>query len=203
LTSLTLADGQQFPIQSQLIGRSGPTTVGRDVGAVGATTATGAIIGGAVNGGVGAGIGAGAGAAAGLLGVLLTRGVPTVIYPESVLTFRMEGPITFSTTQAPQAFRLVQAGGYDQPNTGQGQPGPVPPGAAGPPAPYPSAPYPPAPYYGAGYYPYPYPYPYPYAYPYYGPGFAFYLGPSYYYRGGFYGYRGGFYGVRGGPGFRR
>jgi hypothetical protein len=217
LTTLTLADGQQFPVESQLISWRGPSSVGRSVGTVGATTATGAIIGGAAAGGFGAGIGAAAGVLAGGLGVLLTRGYPTVIPPEAILTFRIQGPVTFSTTQAPQAFQLVQAG---EPNA-QMQPGPGGPGMPGSPgapggpgmsgappacAGYNCAPpYPAAPYYGAGYAPYPYPYPYPaYPYPYYGPGFAFYFGPSFYYRGGFYGYRGGLYGARGiGPGFRR
>src|SRR5271169_5480654 len=79
LTELTLADGQQVPVQSQLITRSGGTSVGREVGA-------------AADWGRGAAIGAGAGAAVGIIGVLLTRGHPTIIYPESVLTFRIEAP---------------------------------------------------------------------------------------------------------------
>ena len=62
-----------------------------------------------------------ASAAAGIIGVLLTRGRPTVIYPESVLTFRLEAPVAFSTDRAPQAFRYVDTQDYGggQPSTGQ------------------------------------------------------------------------------------
>ena len=38
LTSLTLVDGQTVPIQSQSLVREGPTSVGRDAAAIGATT---------------------------------------------------------------------------------------------------------------------------------------------------------------------
>jgi len=114
LTDLTLVDGQQVPLRAQLISRKAPTSVGRDAGAVATTTGLGAAVGAMAEGGVGAGIGAGAGAAAGLIGVLLTRGHPTVIYPESVLTFRIEAPIVVSTVRAPQAFRYVSASDYEQ-----------------------------------------------------------------------------------------
>ena len=50
LTGLTLADGQQISIQSQMINRNGPTSVGRDTAAVGGTTALGAIIGAGAGG---------------------------------------------------------------------------------------------------------------------------------------------------------
>ena len=111
LTDLTLADGQPVPIQTQLFTKNGPTSVGRDVAAVGATTATGAAIGAAADWGRGAAIGAGAGALAGIVGVLVTRGRPTYLYPEPILTFRVEAPVTVSTESAPQAFRW--AGAYD------------------------------------------------------------------------------------------
>ncbi|MDQ6698881.1 MAG: hypothetical protein M3Z36_01695, partial [Acidobacteriota bacterium] len=62
LTDLTLVDGQQLPIQSQLISRSGPTSVDPDAGAIAGTAAVGAAIGAAANYGVGAGVGAAAGA---------------------------------------------------------------------------------------------------------------------------------------------
>lgn len=178
LTELTLADGQQVPLRTQLIGRSGPTSEGRDAAAIGATTATGAAIGAAAGWGTGAAIGAGAGAAAGVIGVLLTRGHPTVIYPESVLTFRIESPVTISTDHAPQAFRYVTPDDYQQQQYAQAQP-----------APY-ARPAPPAPayyyrYYGPAWYPY-----------YWGPSFAFFYGPGFYrpyYRGVyFYGHARGF-----------
>ena len=62
--------------------RNGPTSEGRDAVGIGAATGVGAIIGaGAADDirGEGAAIGAGAGAAAGIIGVLLTRGKPTII----------------------------------------------------------------------------------------------------------------------------
>ncbi len=168
LTDLSLVDGQQVPIQSQLISRSGPTSEGRDAAGVAATTATGAVIGAAADWGRGAAIGAGAGAAAGVLGVLLTRGRPTVIYPESVLTFRLEAPVTISTERAPQAFRYVDPNtDYQRPSYEARAQTPPPP-ACGPYA----CPPPPPPYYGPYYYPYPY---------YYAPGFAVFYGPRFYY----------------------
>jgi hypothetical protein len=158
LVDLSVVDGQQVPVHTQLISRNGSTSVGRDAAAIGTTTAAGAAIGAAADWGRGAAIGAGAGAAAGVLGVLLTRGTPTVITPESVLTFRVENPIAIATDKSPQAFRVVGPGDYDQP---QDQPRL----ARRPPPP---------PYYGGGY-PYygPY-YGYGYPYPYWGPTIGFY-----------------------------
>jgi hypothetical protein len=172
LTDLTLVDGQQLPIQSQMVTRNGPTTEGRDAGAIASTTATGAVIGAAADWGRGAAIGAGAGAAAGIIGVLLTRGAPTVLFPEAVLTFRIEAPVTVSTERAPQTFRYVEPADYDR-ATYQAQAGPPMRHAPGPP--------PPPPYYFGGYY-------YPYPYPYWGGSFGVFWGPRFY-RGGFY-YRG-------------
>jgi len=156
LTDMTLVDGQQVPIHSQFIIRGGGTSIGRDAGAIAGTTALGAAIGAAAGWGTGAAIGAGAGAAAGTLGVLLTRGHETVIYPESVLTFRIENSVAIATDRAPQAFRYIQPGEYDQP--AQQAPsqqqsmayGPPPPSCAG----YGCAPPPPAYYYGPAYYPF-------------------------------------------------
>ena len=189
LTELTLADGQQVPIQSQLISHGGGTSVGRDAGAVAGTTALGAAVGAAADWGRGAAIGAGAGAAAGIIGVLLTRGHPTILYPESVLTFRIEAPVTVSTDRAPQAFRYVEPTDYERPYY---EDRPRQTACAG---------------YGCAPPPYAYPYPYygyygsPY---YYGPGIGFYYGPSFFWGRGYYGR--GFYGGRGyygGRGFHR
>jgi hypothetical protein len=190
LTQLTLVDGDQAAVQSQMVTRNGQTSQGRDVAAVGVTTGLGAAIGAGVNGGVGAGVGAGAGLVVGVLGVLLTRGRPTVIYPESVLTFQTTAPVEIATDRAPQAFQPVNS----QPNygvrygQGYGQ-GPV---TGNGPAPYPAPG--PAPAYGYGAYPgyYPPAYAYGYPYPYYG-GFGVFVGPGFYGRG-FYGggFRGGF-----------
>lgn len=180
LTDLSLVDGQQLPIQTQLISRSGPTSQGRDAGAIASTTVMGAAIGAAADWGRGAAIGAGVGAVAGTIGVLLTRGHETVIYPESVLTFRIQAPVTISTERAPQAFRWVEREDYDQPNELASRPTLVR-GSCGPYGCPPPAPY----YYGGPWSPY-----------YYGPGIGFYYGPRFYYGPSFY-YGGGFYFGRG------
>jgi hypothetical protein len=176
LTDLALVDGQQVPLQSQFINWRGPTSVGRDAGAVAGTTALGAAAGAAADWGRGAAIGAGAGAAVGIIGVLLTRGRPTIIPPESVLTFRVEAPLTISTEHAPQAFRYAEPQDY-------GQAAPQAPAYASAPA---GPPPPPAYYYGTGYPGYYYPYWGPSVYFWGGPGF--YFGPRYYYGPRFYGY---------------
>jgi hypothetical protein len=195
LTELTAVDGQQLPVRTQFISRNAPSTAGRDAGVIAGSTALGAAVGAAAAWGTGAAIGAGAGAALGIAGVLLTRGAPAVVYPETPLTFRVEQAVDVDTTHAPQAFQPMNPAEYQQP---QFRTGPAGPGPAGP---YPGGPYPYAtPYaYGYGYsYPYPYAYggyPYPYYYPYYpyfwGPGFGVVIGRGFY-GPGFYGFRGGF-----------
>jgi hypothetical protein len=153
LSQLTLVDGQLVPVQTTLLNASAGTSNGRDAAAVGLTTGTGAAIGAAAAGGSGAAIGAGAGFVASIAGVLLTRGKPTIIPPEDVLTFRLENPVTISTVRSNVAFRPVTPQDYAQARTA-------------PPRPRLVRPYPPPPY---GYYAYPYgPYPYPAYYGYYG-----------------------------------
>jgi len=166
LTGITLADGTQAPIHSQLVTRQGPKTPGGiEAGTVAGTTAVGAAIGGAVGWGTGAAVGAGAGALAGLAGVLLTHNHPTVLYPETPLTFQVTSPVTVSTLHAPQAFRFVGPEDYAQPAPQLAvRPRPAPYGA-------------PAPgyFYGPGYY-YPGYYPYYSYYPYWGPGVSVVVG---------------------------
>ncbi len=183
LTELTLVDGQQLPLHTQFVNRTGGTSVGRDAGAIATTTGLGAAIGAAAGWGTGAAIGAGAGAVAGTVGVLLTRGHASIIAPEQVLTFRIDTPVSIDTTHATQAFRYVQPNEYDRPVYNQ-TPAPMA---------YASAPLvTPAPYY----YGYGYPYYYPYAY---GPSFSLFFGSRYYGRPYYYGGGRGFYG--GGRGF--
>ncbi len=165
LTGIQLADGRQIQVKTKLINRRGDTSYGRDAFAIGATTATGAAIGAGVNGGVGAGVGAAAGLVVSTIGVMLTRGRPTVVYPETPLTFSMETPLTLDNSQ--QAFQYASP--YDY-NARVARPAPRPGyGSAYGPG-YP----PPAPYYG-GYYAAPYGYGYPYPY-YYGPSVVFGFG---------------------------
>jgi hypothetical protein len=154
LPQLTLVDGQQIALQAQLFQASGGgnRNTDRDVATVGGTTGLGAIIGGIAGGGTGAAIGAGLGATAGIIGVMSTEGRPTVIRPETVLSFRLTAPVTVSTTNSRFAFQPVKQSDYDS-RSPQNRPRLNRPG-----------PPPPPPYYP---YPYAYGYPYPYAYPYY------------------------------------
>jgi len=172
LTDMTTVDGQKVNLQTSMMARAGNTSAGRDAAAIGGTTAVGAAIGAAAGWGRGAAIGAGAGAAAGILGVLLTRGQPTIIYPETALTFRVDAPVTIDTTHGPQAFRYADQSDYGAPAYS----GPPPARMAGPCYGCAPAAYPPAPYYAPAYYPYYNSWPY-----YWGSGFSFYVGPRFYY----------------------
>lgn len=165
VTEIGLADGSQMQVKTAVLDRHGDTSYGRDAFGIGATTATGAAIGAGVNGGVGAGVGAAAGVVAGTIGVLLTRGRATVVYPETPLTFRTENPVTIQANY--EAFRPASQQDYG-PSMQQQRQGPPP--GYGPPRPYG------VPAYGYHPAPYPYPYPYAYGYPYWGPSLYFGFG---------------------------
>lgn len=177
LIELTLVDGQILPVNTQLAQSSAsrPGLSGRDVSTVATTTGIGAVIGAVAGGGTGAAIGAGLGATAGAATVLSTRGNPTIIYPEQLLTFRLQAPLAISTENSQVAFQPVKQSDYSRgdqdvyarPRLGRG----------------------PSYYAGPGYYA---PYPYGYDWVYYP--FVPYVG--------FYGYYGGFYGPRFYGGFR-
>jgi hypothetical protein len=161
LPELTLVDGQQLPLQTQLFQTSAGPDRGRQVAAVGTTTGLGAVIGAIAGGGTGAAIGAGVGATAGVIGVMSTKGRPTEIPPETVLSFRLQAPVTISTEKSQLAFQPVTQSDYDS-RPGQHRP------RMGRPVP------PPPPYYT-----YPYPYAYGYPYPWYPEpffGFGYYGG---------------------------
>lgn len=179
LTDITLVNGEQAPVLTALWQASGGTTHGADAATIVGGTGLGAAIGAAADWGRGAAIGAGAGAVAGIGAVLLTRGRPTILAPESQLSFRLVDPVKVDTTHGEQAF--LPATQQDFGNGRAGRPA-LRMGNG---------------YYG-GYPPYgPYPYG-PYAYPY----------PGYYYPGyvgiypafgwgwgwgrGYYGWRGGY-----------
>jgi hypothetical protein len=150
LSDLTLVDGQILPLKTQLLQGTGGTSNGRDVAAVAGTTGLGAAIGAAAGWGTGAAIGAGAGAAAGIIGVLVTRGRPTVVGPEQLLTFRLHDSVTFSTVRGVAAYLPATQDDYGRPPR-QDRPYArrYPYGPYGPPPP-PYYPY----YYGYGPYPY-------------------------------------------------
>ena len=157
LNSLTLADGSQAAVHTQLVSRQGPVMPGRqEPGAITTAAAAPAATGG----------GAGAGAAAGTIGVLATRNHPSVIYPETALTFQMENALTISTGNSVGAFRYVGPDDYSRTSTGVVQQ-----------APAARRTY----VYGPGY---PYPY-YPYYYPYYGWGPGVFIGGGFGFGGGY------------------
>jgi hypothetical protein len=104
LGELILVDGQQIPIQTQVIKDQANSSTGRDFAAIAATTGIGALIGAGIGGGSGAAIGAGIGAGAGAAGVLATPGDAAKIHPERVLAFRIDDPVTISTERSQHAF---------------------------------------------------------------------------------------------------
>jgi hypothetical protein len=113
LTDLTVVDGRQVAILTELWKGSGGTSHGEDAATVVGGTGLGAAIGAAADWGKGAAIGAGAGAAAGIAAVLLTRGRPTILEPETQLSFRLVDPVRVDTTQGQQAFLPVTQGDYE------------------------------------------------------------------------------------------
>jgi len=153
LPELTLVDGQQLPLQTQLFQTSAGTSHGQDAAVVGTTAGVGALIGAIAGRGTGAAIGAGVGATAGIIGVMSTPGKPTVLPPETVLSFRLQAPVTVSTENSPFAFQPVSQSDYDS-RSPQARPRMVRPGP--PPPPYYPYPYPyavyPAPFLGFEYY---------------------------------------------------
>lgn len=172
LTDLTLVDGQQAPILTELWKASGGTSHGADAATIVGGSALGAAIGAAADWGKGAAIGGGAGALAGIGAVLLTRGRPTVVPPEAELSFKLVDPVKIDTTKSQSAFvpPTQQDFGYGRPTLRSGY---------GPYGPYDGQRYPYA------YAPAPCGYSYP-CYGYYGPYVGVYPG---FWWGGWYGHR--------------
>ncbi|HEX3372102.1 MAG TPA: hypothetical protein VHS08_06260, partial [Candidatus Acidoferrales bacterium] len=113
LPDLTLVDGQQLPLQTELFQTSAGSSAGRNAATVGTTTGIGALIGAVAGGGTGAAIGAGIGAGAGIAGVMSTPGKPTVVSPETVLSFRLQNSVTISTINSQFAFQPVSQSDLD------------------------------------------------------------------------------------------
>jgi hypothetical protein len=114
LADLIVVDGQQLPVRTELVRSAAPPARGRNAAAVGTTAVIGAAIGAIAGGGEGAAIGAVAGGAAGMAGVMATRGRPTEIPPETVLTFRLDTPLTISTERSRVAFQPVTQRDYNR-----------------------------------------------------------------------------------------
>jgi len=94
LRSLQLADGSTISLSSSSYTKVAKGTKKKDALKIGIGAGIGAAIGAIAGGGKGAAIGAGAGGGAGTGLVLATRGDPAVIPSESLLTFRLQTPIT-------------------------------------------------------------------------------------------------------------
>jgi hypothetical protein len=175
LSEFVLVDGRQVPVRTELVQSSAGTSRGRDAVGVGTTTGIGAVIGAAAGGGEGAAIGAAAGAVAGIAGIFTTRGRSTELYPETLLTFRLQDPVTITTQEGQQAFRPVNQADYSGADGRRNAPQATRAVEAYPPPPY--------------YYP-PYYYPGYGAYGFYGYGPTVLVGPRVYFGGrGFYGHR--------------
>jgi hypothetical protein len=154
LTDVALVDGQTIPIQTELWQGSGGTSHGADAATIATTTGLGAAIGAAANLGTGAAVGAGAGLLTGIGAVLLTRGRPTIIPPETELTFRLTDAVTINTAATnKQAYRLLQQDDFGNGRGGRRPGGPYVAGYRGG---YPCGPY--GPCYGPPVYYGPYPY---------------------------------------------
>jgi hypothetical protein len=146
ITELTLVDGEQLPVSTEMQQAvpppAYPGSAERNVATVGTTAVLGAIVGAAVGGRQGAAIGAGLGAAAGVAAVLYSRGRPTVVAPETLLSFRLEAPVTISTEPGAVAFQPVTPSDYEDQdayanapqrhNAGRGYPPPYDYGYCGP-----------------------------------------------------------------------
>jgi len=139
LTDVALVDGQSIPVETELWQGTGGTSHGADAATIAGTTGVGAAIGAVANGGTGAAVGAGAGLLAGIGTVLLTRGRPTIIPPETELTFRLTDATTINTTDNKQAFQLLRQEDFGGNGHGGRRPGG--PYVAGYPPPYPCGPY--------------------------------------------------------------
>ncbi|PYU27142.1 MAG: hypothetical protein DMG32_08310 [Acidobacteria bacterium] len=116
ITELTLVDGEQLPVSTQMQqaapSPAPPGSAERNVATVGTTAVLGTIVGAAIGGGQGAAIGAGLGATAGVAAVLYTRGRPTVVAPETLLSFRLAAPLAISTEKGQVAFQPVTQSDY-------------------------------------------------------------------------------------------
>jgi hypothetical protein len=118
ITELTLVDGEQIPVSTEMQQTapaprySYPGSTERNVATVGTTTVLGTIVGATVGGRTGAAIGAGLGATAGIAAIMYTRGRPTTVAPETLLSFRLAAPLEIATEKGAVAFQPVTQGDY-------------------------------------------------------------------------------------------
>jgi hypothetical protein len=96
LTRLHASDGQVVPIHTAPYAKQGGRRASALAEKVGGGAAIGAIIGAMGGGGVGAAIGAGLGGVAGGGAGVLVRGKPVALPVETLLTFRVDQPVTIT-----------------------------------------------------------------------------------------------------------
>lgn len=94
LTSIETVGGQVAKLDTTNFTQLAPKSTKKDALKVGIGAGVGAAIGAIAGGGKGAAIGAGAGGAAGTGTVLATRGDPAVLPSESLITFKLQAPVT-------------------------------------------------------------------------------------------------------------
>jgi hypothetical protein len=92
LDRLLLADGRSVEIVTDVLTREGESSRRQDAAKVGTGAAIGAAIGAIAGGRKGAAIGAATGAGAGTGQVLLSRGKPVILEPETRLSFQLRAP---------------------------------------------------------------------------------------------------------------
>jgi hypothetical protein len=107
LTGVLLSNGERVQLLTDTVTQLGERSRGQDVAKVGTGAAIGAVIGAIAGGGKGAAIGAATGAGAGTAGVVLTRGKPVILTPETQLSFQLRAPVTVDT--------LISDAGYSAP----------------------------------------------------------------------------------------
>jgi hypothetical protein len=100
LDRLMLSNGQTVALLTDTVTEFGETSKKADVAKVGAGAAIGAVLGAIGGGGKGAAIGAASGAGAGTAGVLLTRGRPVILTPETRLSFQLRSPVSVNSARA-------------------------------------------------------------------------------------------------------
>jgi hypothetical protein len=96
LSTLTI-NGRTYNVQTDVVGERGEAGLGtnqRTARNVGGGAALGAVIGAIAGGGSGAAAGAAVGAAAGGVAQVLTRGDAVRVPAETVMTFRIERPVS-------------------------------------------------------------------------------------------------------------
>ena len=99
-SSELIVNGKSYPIETDQFTREGSSRGKATAAKVGGGAALGAIIGGIAGGGKGAAIGATVGAGAGTGVSAATKGQQIKVPSETVLTFRLQRPVTVAATSS-------------------------------------------------------------------------------------------------------